>query len=201
MVTQQNKDDFQVIHRVLAGDINAFEKLLEKYQDHVFMIVSKHLPQDMVEEIAHETFIKAYTAMVSFKFESSFSHWLSTIAVRTCHDFWRKRYRNQEIPVSVFTDKHHDWLEQVTSEQSGRSFKQDQNRKEAQEVLELVLSQLSASDRMLVSLMFVEGYSGKETAELLDWSLANVKVRTFRIRHKLRKLLAELQTYKPEESQ
>jgi len=192
MVNQQNTDDFQVIHRVLAGDINGFEKLLERYKDHVFMVVNKHLPRDMVEEIAHEAFVKAYQSLPSFKFESSFKHWLSAIAVRTCHDFWRKRYRSNEVPVSTLTDDHHNWIERITSEQSGLSFRQDQKRKEVREVLDWALAQLSASDRMLVNLMYIEGYSGKETAELLDWSLANVKVRSFRVRHKLRKLLGRI---------
>ncbi len=135
MVTQHNPDDSQVIHRVLNGDINAFEILLEKYQDHIFMIVNKHLPHDMVTEIAHETFVKAYKSLGSFKFKSSFSHWLSAIAVRTCHDFWRKRYRNREVPVSTLTDRHHDWLERVTLAQSEHLFNQNEGNKETQAIL------------------------------------------------------------------
>ncbi len=199
MVDLHNSGDFQVIHRVLAGDINAFETLLEKYQNHVFIIMSKHLPQDMVEEIAHETFISAYKSLGSFNFESNFSHWLSKIAVRTCHDFWRKQYRNHEVPMSSLTDKHQNWLDRVTSTQSALSYNQAQRRIEAHEVLEWAMARLSATDRMIVSLMYVEGYSGKEAAEFLDMSLANVKVRSFRVRHKLKKLLAVIDV-QPEES-
>jgi RNA polymerase sigma-70 factor (ECF subfamily) len=56
-------------------------------------------------------------------------------------------------------------------------------------VLKYALNKLSPEDRMVIELVYLEGLSGKEAAELLGWSLANVKVRLFRSRKKLQKLL------------
>jgi RNA polymerase sigma-70 factor (ECF subfamily) len=183
--------DIEIVRRVVDGDVNAFELLLNKYQDHVFTIVKKHVPYDLVEEVAHDVFIRAYQSLPTFKNTSKFKHWLSSIAVRTCYDFWRKHYRNREVPVSSLTDQQQHWLESVISVQSSQSFYEEEGNQHAREVLDWALSKLSAEDRMVVELVYLEGFSGKEAAELLGWSVANVKVRSFRCRKKLQKLLAK----------
>jgi RNA polymerase sigma-70 factor (ECF subfamily) len=124
-----------------------------------------------------------------FKQEGSFRQWLSAIAVRTCYDFWRKRYRSRELPMSDLTDSHQAWLEKTLSNQSDKSFHEKGSEKEARELLYWALSKLSARDRMVIELVYLEGLSVKEAAGLLGWSVANVKVRSFRSRKKLETLL------------
>ena len=65
------------------------------------------------------------------------------------------------------------------------------DQKEAAELLDWALANLSAEDRMVVELIYLEGLTGKEAADLLGWSIANVKVRAFRSRKRLKKLLKE----------
>lgn len=184
--------DIEIVRRVLEGDVNAFGHLLKRYEEHVLRIVKRHIPYDQIEEIAQDVFVRAYQSIPTFRKESSFQQWLSTIAVRTCHDFWRKRYCSRDLPMSSLTERHHDWLEKAISDHSGMSFYEKGVQKEAKEVLDWALDQLSAGDRMVLELIYLEGLSGKEAAELLGWSLANVKVRALRSRRKLRKLLAGL---------
>ena len=81
--------DAEIIRRVIDGDVNSFEYLLNRYQDHVLRIVTKHIPHNEVEEMAQEVFVRAYQALPGFKQEGSFRQWLSAIAVRTCYDFWK----------------------------------------------------------------------------------------------------------------
>ena len=184
--------DIEIIHRVLEGEVNAFEHLMKRYEEHVLRIVKKHAPYDQIEEIAQDVFVRAYQSIPTFRKESGFQQWLSTIAVRTCHDFWRKKYCSRDLPMSSLTERHHDWLEQVVSDHSDMSFYEKGAQKEAKELLDWALDQLSAGDRMVLELIYLEGLSGKETAELLGWSLANVKVRSLRSRRKLRKMLESL---------
>ena len=66
------------------------------------------------------------------------------------------------------------------------------SEKEAKEVLAWALNRLSAEDRMVVEMVYLEGMTGREAAELLGWSVTNVKVRSFRSRIRLRKLLSGL---------
>jgi RNA polymerase sigma-70 factor (ECF subfamily) len=184
--------DTETVRRVVDGDANAFETLLTKYKDHVLKIVKKHMPHNEVEEVAQDVFVRVYQSLPSFKAKSSFKHWLSSIAVRTCYDYWRKAYRSQEVPMSSLTEKHQDWLEGVMSDQSDQSFHEKGSQKEARELLDWALAKLSAEDRMVVDLVYLEGLSGKEAAVLLGWSIANVKVRSFRSRRKLQSLLTGL---------
>jgi RNA polymerase sigma-70 factor, ECF subfamily len=191
-VDRTQPSDVEIVRRVLDGDVNAFEHLLVKYQEQVLRIVKKHVPYGQVEETAQDVFVRAYQSLSSFKGKSGFLQWLSVIAVRTCYDFWRKRYRSREIAMSTLTEKHQDWLEKVISDQSSRLFDEQSSQKEAREVLNWALDRLSAEDRMVLELVYLEGLSGKEVAELLGWSVANIKIRSHRSRKKLRKLLAEL---------
>ena len=183
--------DDEIIRRILDGDVNAFEHLLVKYQDQILKIVRKHIPYGQVEETAQDVFVRAYQSLPAFKGKSGFLQWLSVIAVRTCYDFWRKQYRARELAMSTLTEKHQDWLEKIISDQSSQLFNEQSSQKEAREVLNWALDRLSAEDRMVLELVYLEGLSGKEAAELLGWSVANVKIRSHRSRKKLRKLLAE----------
>jgi len=75
------------------------------------------------------------------------------------------------------------------SEQSDQSFHEKSSQQEAIEILDWALGKLSAKDRMVMELVYLEGLSGKEAADLLGWSVANVKIRSLRSRRKLEKLL------------
>jgi len=183
--------DVEIIRRIINGDVNSFEHLLKKYQDHVLMIAKKHVPYIEVEEMAQEVFVRAYQALPGFKEEGSFKQWLSAIAVRTCYDFWRKQYRSKELPISDFTDSHRDWMEKTLSNQFDISFNERSHTEEARELLDWALDRLSAEDRIVLELEYLEGLSVKEAACLLGWSVAKVKVRSFRSRRKLKKLLTE----------
>jgi RNA polymerase sigma-70 factor (ECF subfamily) len=188
--TAHTISDDKVVGRVMAGEVNAFEYLLTKYKDHVLMIVSRHLPYQQVEEMAHEVFIRAYQSIASYKKDDNFKQWLSTISVRTCHDFWRKHYRSHEVPVSALSENHQEWLQQVVSEESINAVYAKGRQQEAREVLDWALAQLTPDDRMVVELVHLEELSNKEAAEILGISIANVKIRSFRARNKLKKLLA-----------
>ncbi len=185
-------NDNEIIRQVIEGNVDLFERLLTKYKGDVVTIVMKHVPNNNVEETAHEVFIRAYQSLPTFKAISGFKQWISSIAVRTCHDFWRAQYRSKELPISSLSEKHREWLETVMSDSSSRSYYEKGSRKEARELLDWALSKLSAEDRMVLALVYLEGLSVKEAAELLGWSVANVKVRSFRSRKKLRKLLSKL---------
>jgi RNA polymerase sigma-70 factor (ECF subfamily) len=184
--------DAEVVYQVVSGDVNAFERLLKRYEAHVLRIVKKHIPFDKVEEVAQDVFIRIYQSLPNFKKDDSFKQWLSTITVRTCYDFWRKHYRYREIPISSLSEKHQVWLEEAMATRSSQSFDDIASQKEAREILDWALDRLSPEDRMVLELVYLEGYSVKEAANLLGWSTAKVKVRSFRSRKKLHKLFREM---------
>ncbi|HVN24002.1 MAG TPA: RNA polymerase sigma factor [Syntrophorhabdales bacterium] len=181
-------DDELIIRQVVAGNVNAFESLMKRYQHIVLAIVKKHVPYDEIEETMQDVFVRSFQSLPTFK-GKSFGHWLSVIAVRTCYDFWREHYKSRELPMSSLTEEHEAWLNAALYDNSSRSFNEAGLQKEAREVLDWALDRLSAEDRMVLELVYLEGHSLKEAAILLGWSTANVKVRLFRSRKKLRALL------------
>jgi RNA polymerase sigma-70 factor (ECF subfamily) len=185
-----DSSDAEIIGEVLAGNVNAFEALLERYECYVSGIATRHVPRESVREVAHDTFLRAYQSLKTFKGEKPFKHWLSKIAVRCCYDFWRAHYRNRERPISAISDEGRDWVAGVLSEASMESFTEHSSRSEAITLLHWALDRLSAEDRTVLTLTWLEGYSVREAAERLGWSVPNVKVRSFRARKKLRKVLS-----------
>ena len=183
--------DADVIRQVLEGNVDAFELLLDRYQGHVSRIVSKHVPRDTVEEVAHETFVRAYQSLNNFRASESFKYWLSTIAVRCCYDFWREQYKHRETPVSSMSRDCQEWIDKLLSERSQESFAGQTQRQEALSLLHWALEQLSAQDRMVLTLTYFGEYSVAEAAKFLGWSVPNVKIRSHRAKKKLRKVLSK----------
>jgi RNA polymerase sigma-70 factor, ECF subfamily len=184
------RNDAEIISQVVAGNVNAFERLLEKYQNLVMRIVKKHAPRDQVKDLTQEAFIRTFQSLPTFEGGNSFPHWVSTIAVRTCYDFWRKRGRAREISVSFLDGEHQAWLEAALFDKSSQTFQERGLAREAGEILDWALGKLSAEDRIVLELVYLEDHSVKEAARLLGWSIAKVKVRAFRSRRKLHKLLS-----------
>ncbi len=189
--SRNRTSDEKIIRKVLEGDINAFEHLVERYRKMVFAIAARHVPPDDVAEVAQDVFVRAFRSLETFRGRSAFSHWISSIATRTCYDHMRKLYRSRELPVSQLSEQHNEWIDGVLSSRSRDEFNMKSREREARDLLDWALGQLSPQDRMVLESTHLEGLSVKETAKLLGWSRANVKVRAFRARRKLRRMLKD----------
>lgn len=185
-------EDTEAIARVLEGDVNAFEVLVVKYRGLVFKIVRKHVPYQEAEETAQEVFVRAFQSLPLFKGKSGFKSWLGSIAVRTCYDFWRKSYKSREVPVSSLSESQKAWLEGALSERADRVLAERDSTEESRKVLDQALDRLTPEERIVLELIYLEGLSIREAAELTGWSMANVKVRSFRSRRRLRKIVEDL---------
>lgn len=193
MMAQSFPADDDLVRRVVAGETECFEDLMLRHRNHVGRIVGNHVPHDRVAEVAQEIFVKAYTGLGTYRFEEPFPHWLATIAVRTCYDFWRTQQAT-DLPVSALTAEHQRWIDQVMAAQSDEDFAEQARRQEASEVLQWALARLSPENRLVVTLVHLDGHSIREAAALLGWSVVNVKVRAHRARQALRNILEELET-------
>ena len=184
-----DNEDSGYIERIINSEKDAFSHIIKKYKMYVFKIINRHVPYADAEEVAHEAFIRIYESLAQFRGPQGFRQWMAAIATRTCYDYWRRAYRSKEVPMGSLSDEHRAWLERAASEQvSGEDIAR---QAEAREVLEYALSRLSAEDRMVLELIYLEGLSVREAAGLLGWSMANVKIRAFRSRKKLHKLLKD----------
>ena len=189
---QKNADTLQIIKRVRGGDVDAYALIVECHCGYVSRILSKHVPQSQVPELAHEVFVSAFKSLSSFGGRSMFKHWLARIAVRRAYDYWRREYRCREVAHSQLSERHLRWLELAGGDRADEAFSSEEKTADAKEVLQLALSRLGAPDRMLTALYYFDEYSVEECARLLGWSGANVKVRLFRLREKLQRAILAL---------
>jgi RNA polymerase sigma-70 factor (ECF subfamily) len=187
-VAKSSHEESELVRRVRQGDTDRFGQLIDRHQRHVGRIVARRVPAVQVPELVHDVFVRAYLNLAQFSDSVPFSHWLAGIAVRTCYDFWRDRSR-KEMPVSALSEDHQQWIEQTLSAQSERQFRDQTAKQEAADVLEWALAQLSAENRAVLTLVHLDGYSVREAAHLLGWSVINVKVRAHRARRALRTVL------------
>jgi RNA polymerase sigma-70 factor (ECF subfamily) len=188
-----DREDMDIIREVLEGNADRFEKLIDRHADGVFLIVGRRVPHAEVEEVAHEVFVRAWKSLGSFRGDSSFGWWLSRIAVRACHDFWRVRYRSRETSACSLTEEEGQWLESAMGSDQRTSGGRTEDALIARDLMMKGLAPLSPSDRAVLELIHLEERSVREAADLLGWTTANVKVRAHRARKKLRKILEKME--------
>ncbi len=181
--------DGDVIAAVLGGNTASFEQLVTRYSPRVFATARRYARRESeVEDIAQEVWSKAFQKLGTFRGEAPFEHWLMRMCVRTCYDFLRAHQRNRETTFSELSDEQSDWLERFAGDADSASEHADAARQLVQRVLE----QLSPAARMVITLLEIEDRPIKEIAALTGWSLPLVKVRAFRARAEMRKVLARL---------
>ena len=181
--------DADLIAAVLKGDVASFEPLVQKYSPRLFATARRYARRESeVEDIVQEVWLKAFQKLASFRGEAPFEHWLMRLAVRTCYDFLRGHQRNRETMFSELSEPEEDWLERFVREPENAS----ENAEAARQLVERVLEQLSPPARMIITLLEIEDRTVKEIAQLTGWSVALVKVRAFRAREEMRKILARI---------
>src|SRR5438552_3807548 len=179
----------ELIAAVLRGDSASFEPLVEKYSRRVFATARRYARRESeVQDIVQEVWMKAFQKLASFRAEAPFEHWLMRLAVRTCYDFLRSHQRNRETSFSELTEPEGDWLERFVTQPDSAS----ENAQAARQLVERVLEQLTPAARLVITLLEIEDRSVKEISKLTGWSVPLVKVRAFRARAEMRKVLQKI---------
>ena len=183
------RTEAELIAAVLRGDAASFEPLVQRYSPRVFATARRYARRESeVEDIAQEVWLKAFEKLGSFRREAPFEHWLMRLTVRTCYDFLRAHQRNRESSFSDLTEPENDWLERFMTQPESAS----ENAEAARLLIGRVLERLSPQARLVITLLEIEDRPVKEIARLTGWSVALVKVRAFRARAEMRKILAKM---------
>jgi RNA polymerase sigma-70 factor (ECF subfamily) len=184
-----DKTEAELIAEVIKGDAASFEPLVQKYSPRVFATARRYARRESeVEDIVQEVWLKAFQKLSSFRGEAPFEHWLMRLAVRTCYDFLRGHQRNRETSFSELTEPESDWLDRFVQQPDSASEGADA----ARTLVERVLNQLSPPARLIITLLEIEDRSVKEISELTGWKVPLVKVRAFRARAEMRKILSKI---------
>jgi len=181
--------DAELIAAVLRGDAASFEPLVTKYSPRVFATARRYARrEDEIQDIVQEVWLKSFQKLASFRGDAPFEHWLMRLAVRTCYDFLRAHQRNRISSFSDLTEPEDDWLDRFVADPASAPEDVDA----AKSLVARVLEQLSPPARMVITLLEIEDRPVKEIAQLTGWSVALVKVRAFRARAEMRKILARM---------
>ena len=180
-----------LVKRARRGDLEAYDELVKRYQQRIYATVyhmtSNH---EDANDIAQDAFIKAYSALKSFKGGSTFYTWLYRIAVNKTINFLKQRKNKQHFSLNDLdfnTENNPDLVALISDKTPFR----DVGLLELQKKLNEALLKLSEPHRMVVVLHDVQGQSHDEIAEIMDCNIGTVRSRLFYARQQLQGFLAE----------
>lgn len=183
------RTEAELIAAVLGGDTASFEPLVQKYSPRVFATARRYARRESeVEDIAQEVWLKAFHKLKSFRGDAPFEHWLMRLTVRTCYDFLRSHQRNREASFSDLSEPENDWLDRFAAQPESAN----EHAEAARQLVARILEQMSPPARLIITLLEIEERSVKEISQITGWSVPLVKVRAFRARAEMRKILSRL---------
>jgi len=180
--------DRQLVDWSIDGSDEAFEQIFDRYKKPVAMIASKYFRRpEQIEEIIQISFAKAFTELARFRgqHDASLGSWLMRIAANACLDQIRSKKRKPE-------DLNCDLSANDTETLLDIAASREQNAEDKLAIRDLsskLLSRLPEDDRAILQMLYVDEMSIAEIATLLGWSSSKVKIRAWRSRNALRRVL------------
>jgi RNA polymerase sigma-70 factor (ECF subfamily) len=179
-----------LVSQAQEGDADAFEKLFEAYHQRIYNYVGRML-QDPVEseDVAQETFVRAFQALDDFQQAASFRTWLYRIAANLAVDATRRRQRQWQLAAN---DHGEGQTEEEVADPAGRTPDDLLERANLRSLVWRAVGELSDKLRPVLVMYDMQGLSYDEIAAKLGCPLGTVKSRLFNARLQLRRRLAEL---------
>lgn len=176
--------DALLVERTVAGDQKAFELLVIKYQRRIQRLIGRMVRDvDLVEDIAQETFIRAYRALAQFRGEAQFYTWLYRIAVNTAKKALMDLKRNPTVSENAYKSSDDDETSPLENElTSSETPDAVLASKEIAEIINAAMEALPEELRQAITLREIEGLSYEEIAEAMSCPIGTVRSRIFRAR-------------------
>lgn len=185
--------DLEIVQRVQAGDVAAFDSLIRKYRERVYGIVY-HLTSNREDaaDLTQDSFIKAFQSIQRFGGQSSFFTWLYRIAVNSTLSHLRKARLRSFFSLERIDSEEPVAKEIIEALTDKTGADRDTYVRELQEKLNDAMLKLSIKHRTVVTLFEIDGLSHQEIADVMDCSVGTVRSRL----HYAKQLLqSELQPY------
>ncbi len=177
--------EIEWIQQAQRGDREAFGRLVERHQRRIFSLVYHLLHRrEVVEDMAQEIFLKAYLAIRSFNFESSFSTWLGRVAVNHCYDYLRHERSSRVKYFSDMSEEASQRIEEGLQSEPG-AVPDVEKQTMARETVSALLERASPDDRTVLVLKEMEELSVEEIAQIMRLTQTAVKVRLHRARKRM----------------
>ena len=191
MAKKDKDSDLALVRRVKKGDYLAFDLLVLKYQSRVIAISTKYVKDiQLAEDIAQESFFKAYKSIDSFREESAFYTWLYRITANTAINYLSSKKRKSELLEADVSNREGESID-IFDIPGGESPEDILNANSLREDIFKNMSNLPEEIRTAVTLREFEGLSYEEIAEILGCPLGTVRSRIFRGRELLQQTISE----------
>lgn len=176
--------DALLVERTVAGDQKAFELLVIKYQRRIQRLIGRMVRDvDLVEDIAQETFIRAYRALAQFRGEAQFYTWLYRIAINTAKKALMDLKRNPTVSENAYKSDDDDETSPVENElTTSETPEAVLASKEIAEIINTAMEALPEELRQAITLREIEGLSYEEISETMGCPIGTVRSRIFRAR-------------------
>lgn len=184
--------DQQLVERVQRGDKQAFGLLVSKYQRKLMRLLSRLIRDPAeIEDVAQETFIKAYRALPSFRGDSAFYTWLYRIGINTAKNFLVSQGRRAPTTTAVDSEEAEGYEEGEQLRDINTPERLLLSKQIAQTV-ESAMDALPEELRVAITLRELEGLSYEEIANIMDCPIGTVRSRIFRAREAIAERLRPL---------
>lgn len=186
--------DAEWVERVKRGDVRAFEMLVVKYQRRIERLIARMVRDtDLVEDLAQETFIRAYRALPQFRGESAFYTWLYRIAVNTAKKALLELKRDPLVVEAALAPDDDDETSRSQTEPTDTATPDAVlASKEIAATVNAAIEALSEDLRQAITLREIEGLSYEEIAEVMNCPIGTVRSRIFRAREAIAERLRPL---------
>lgn len=184
-----NKSDQELIDECLAGETEAFGRLVIRYQDRLYNTIVRVMgTSDEARDIAQDAFVQAFQKLSTFRGQSAFYSWLFRIAVNTAVSHQRKTRRS---PSSIDAAREQSGAEPIDPHQAAAPSHALELIEQQTQIRE-ALNELNAEYRTVLVLKDIEGLKYEQIAEILEVPIGTVRSRIHRARGDLREKLARL---------
>ena len=175
-------EEHELVKRSQKGDEEAFRQLVEKYKSRVFnMALSITRNPETADDIAQESFIKAYFGLPRFKFKSSFGTWLYRITMNLIKDHLRKKERMPKLSIEEVKEKPFDQEDEVKKRED------EKTQEERREFVRRFIRTLPEKHQVILTLRDIHEFSYEEISQVLKISPGTVDSRLHRARRMLHK--------------
>lgn len=173
------------VERVRQRDEEAARLLMAHLYPLVLKLVRAHLPKRTAEEdLVQTVFMKVFAKLDDFAGAVPLEHWVSRIAVNTCINQLKAERVRPEVRWADLDEGQRFVVETLAASDHELD---STDALAAREIVEKLLARLDPEERLLVTLLHLEGRSGKEVAQMLGWNHVRVRVQGFRARQKLKR--------------
>jgi RNA polymerase sigma-70 factor, ECF subfamily len=174
--------DDTVVERVLGGDTECFEIIMRRYNQRLYRVTRSILRDDAeAEDVVQDAYVRAYQNLAQFAGRAKFSTWLTRIAVHEALARSRKRQRWEEFDSMPEDTEHQPTQPEAQNPERAAS------TSEVRALLEDAIGAIPANYRVVFVMREVEEMSTEETADALDLTVENVKIRLHRAKAALRR--------------